>query len=97
MAKRILFSNVRVPECPRVRFMRKTGRADREKVEDVTGRVIKLIIEDSEDGSDFFSLLRLDVDGNVIWRTRHPSMQETKWQAEFEYGLPEERWEPCVE
>ena len=91
MSKKILWAQVRVPEYPRVRFFAKSSGA-RLGFADVTGNVTKLVIEDLEDESGYYALLRLNAQDKLVWRTTHPSLQETKWQVEFEYGLPEEKW-----
>jgi hypothetical protein len=91
MTKKVLWASVRVPEDPRVRFFVKDTSSPAH-FREVTQRVAKLVIEDVEDGTGYCVLLRLDADGALVWKTRHPSLQETKWHVEFEYGLPEERW-----
>lgn len=92
MPKKIMWANVHVPQYPRVRFFNKA--ADPSQIfQDVTQRVAKLIVEDLENKGEF-ALLRLDENDKLVWQTRHPSLQETKWHVEFEYGLPEEKWLP---
>lgn len=96
MSKKLSWASVRVPEQPRVRFFMKTG--DPRKIfRDVTNDVSRLVIEDLEDDSGSCALLRLNAEEKLVWRTRHPSVQETKWHVEFEYGLPEDKWLPCDE
>ncbi len=91
MPKKLLWANVRVPESPRVRFFIKApGGAH--GFADITSRVARLEIEELEDAAGQCELVRLDAGGELVWRTRHPSLQETKWHGEFEYGLPEEKW-----
>ncbi|MFH0939252.1 MAG: hypothetical protein V1899_08225 [Planctomycetota bacterium] len=91
MVKKLFWAQVRVPECPRARFFVKLPD-ERHGFADVTVNITKLIIEDLQDKSGYFALLRLNKQDELIWRTTHPSLQETKWQVEFEYGLPEEKW-----
>jgi len=93
MPKQLLWAQIRVPDNPRVRFFVKSP-SGKQGFEDVTSHVAKLIIEDPEDDTGMCDLLRLDKDGKLVWKTRHQSLQETKWHVEFEYGLPEEKWTP---
>lgn len=37
-------------------------------------------------------LRRLDRDGKLVWQTRHPSLREAFWRAEWEYGVQQEEW-----
>lgn len=37
-------------------------------------------------------LSRTDKEGKLVWDTRHPSLQETFWYAEWEYGIKQEQW-----
>ena len=91
MAKQICWTDVAVPEEPRVRFFaRSSSPAAKQGLEDRTDLIRKLIIEEAEDGSAY--LLRLDEKGGLVWKTRHPSVQETRWQAEFEYDVTQEKW-----
>jgi hypothetical protein len=92
MAKKIFRAKVRVPEQPRVRFFIKAPQEGRLGFLDVTDRVAQLVIEDVEDATGCCDLLRLDANGELVWKTRHPSVRETKWHVEFEFGLPEEKW-----
>jgi len=91
MAKQLFWANVRVPEHPRVRFFAPSPDGV-QGFKDTTGEVTKLIIEDPEEPSGVHHLLRFDKNGKLVWKTVHPSLQETKWHVEFEYGLPEEKW-----
>ena len=93
MPKRIFSANVRVPEHPRVRFFAKAPAGAKQPFEDITLRVAKLVIEDLQDDTGFCNLLRLDSKGELVWKTTHQSIQETKWHVEFEFGLPEEKWQ----
>lgn len=89
MAKKIAWAQVRVPEYPRVRFFR--NKPDGAKgMEDVTSLVARLELQEIETGK--FALIRLDAEGKVVWRTDHPSLREAKWHCEFEYGLPDDKW-----
>ncbi|MCY3023803.1 MAG: hypothetical protein NTW87_32905 [Planctomycetota bacterium] len=91
MSKQVTWASVRVPEIPRVRFFVRTADPN-VFFKDVTNKVAKLIIEDLEDDTGYCALLRLDAEGKLVWRTKHPSLEETMWHVEFEYGLPEENW-----
>ena len=95
MPKQVLWANVRVPENPRVRFFTRAPEGV-QGFKDITERVSKLIIEDLQDDAGSCALHRLDAQGALVWKTRHPSLQETKWHVEFEYGLPEEKWLECA-
>jgi len=92
MSKKILMADVRVPESPRVRFFARDDSAAT-KMKDVTDQVVRLVVEELEDDSGYCVLLRLDDKGAIVWKTKHPSVQETKWHVEFEYGLPEDKWQ----
>ncbi len=84
-----------VPEPPRVVFFvtQKDRAPGAPLVADVTRRVKRLAIEAvSGDANGDHLLRRLDYAGNLVWQTRHPSLQETFWQAEWEYGIPESAW-----
>jgi hypothetical protein len=94
MAKQLFWANVRIPEHPRVRFFAPSPDGVH-GFKDITGEVAKLIIEDPEEPSGVHHLLRLDKNDKLVWKTVHPSLQETKWHVEFEYGLPEEKWTAC--
>ena len=94
MAKWILQALARVPEPPIVRFFVKDDSP--KHVHDVTDGVVRIVIEDLDDGTGACHLLRMDTTGKLVWTTRHPSLQETKWQAEFEYGVPEKQWNPVT-
>ena len=107
MSKRVFQASVRVSEYPRARFFIRVGTdaAERDKAlpvngaaafVDVTHQVVTLIIEDLEQESGCCDIVRLDAQGKLVWRTRHPSIQEAKWHVEFEYGLPEEKWTPVA-
>lgn len=96
MAKKLFQTGVSVPPVPRVRFFVKTNNPQ-VKFRDVTNEVAQIEIEDLEDGSGFCALRRLNAQGQLVWKTRHPSVQETKWYAEFEYGLHPEQWRPGEE
>ena len=90
MAKKLMWANVHVPQYPRVRFYKKSPDSPKSFIE-LTQRVAKLVVEDLEDSGQC-ELQRLDENEQLVWKTRHPSLQETKWYVEFEYGLPEEKW-----
>ena len=46
----------------------------------------------TEAGIDRLVLLRLDAQGKLVWKTTHPSADETRWHVEFEYGIMENGW-----
>ena len=92
MAKRVLFAQIRVPDYPRVRFFKRAPEEPK-GFRDVTGLVAKLIVEEVPESEGRYALLRLDAKDELVWRTTYPSLQEMKWHAEFEYGLPEEKWQ----
>lgn len=94
MAKRVCCAQIRVPEIPRVRFYAKAPQ-EKKGFRDVTGTVVRLAIEVIGNDTGRFALQRFNADGALVWVTTHASLQETKWHAEFEYGLPEEKWQPC--
>lgn len=89
--KKTLWASVHTPLYPRVRFFLKVPDPA-PTFQDITDRVAKLIVEESQDGSEFCNLLRLDANDNLVWKTRHMTLQELKWHVEFEYGLPGEKW-----
>lgn len=91
MPKKIMWANVHVPQYPRVRFFVRNSDPNPMFL-DITHRVSKLIVEDVDDNSGKCALFRLDEKEQLVWKTLHSSLQETKWHVEFEYGLPEEKW-----
>lgn len=97
MAKKILEAAVRVPDIPRVRFFSPGKGKARLTYVDVTKKVSKLVIVDLKDGTGCCAMLRFDLRGKLVWTTRHASLKEARWHAEFEYGLPEEKWTPFSE
>jgi hypothetical protein len=92
---------VQVPQPPRAVFFvthKEEGAKDRPPVEEVTRHVKRLAIEPVPgDANGIHFLRRLDYAGNLVWQTRHPSLQETFWHAEWEYGVPESAWVKRVE
>ncbi len=91
MPKQLMWANVHVPQYPRVRFFIRTPDPN-QFFQDVTHRVAKLVVEDQQESGGYCALLRLDDQDKLVWKTQHPSLQEMKWHAEFEYGLPEDKW-----
>ena len=91
MSKKLFWIQVSAPTCPRARFLIKSPDVRHEFI-DVTDNIAKLVIEDLQNESGYFALLRMNAQDKLIWRTTHPSLQEAKWQLEFEYDLPEEKW-----
>lgn len=93
MAKSVLQASIRVSEFPRVRFFKRDATATgKSSFTDVTRQVVRLVLEELEDDTGSCAILRYDAQGALVWRTEHRSLQEAKWNAEFEYGLPEEKW-----
>ncbi|MCK6474935.1 MAG: hypothetical protein L6R28_24715 [Planctomycetes bacterium] len=93
--KQALYSiAVKVEDYPRVvYFARKNGKSKTPGFEDVTHRVARLEIEPVPGDADGAHVLRrLDAKGALVWQTRHPSLQETFWHAEWEYEVKEEAW-----
>lgn len=97
MPKIVCHADARIPENPKVRFMRKNPAGSGAPFTDVTLQVARLEIEDLEDGSGACALIRRDAQGELIWRTRHASLQETKWQARFEYATEEADWKDSAQ
>ena len=103
MPKRLFQANIKVSEFPRVRFFQLDRKADpaaangKAPFVDITSRVVKLLLEELDEQTGACVVVRLDALGEVVSRTRHQSVQEAKWHAEFEYGLPEEKWSPVNE
>lgn len=94
--KQALYSvAVKVEDYPRVVYFatRKNGKSKAATFENVTRRVAKLEIDSVPGDADGAHLLRrLDAKGALVWQTRHPSLQETFWHAEWEYEVKEEAW-----
>lgn len=97
MSKPLFTVNVTIPDHPKAAYYVKTGEPKgKSAMEDVTRRVRRLAIvlaEDSQNGDDAHILRRLDSKWKVVWQTRHPSLQETFWHAEWEYEVQEGDWE----
>lgn len=93
MAKQAFQASIRVSEYPRVRFFNRDKSANgKASFTDVTHRVVKLVLEETDAQTGVCTLSRYDASGALVWQTKHPSVQEAKWHVEFEYGLPEEKW-----
>lgn len=94
----LLFSApVTVSPQPKVVFF-----ASRKKVhgkaawENVTGQVVRLELGPVDASAETQHVLRrVDAQGQTVWQTRHPSLQEAFWHAEWEYDLPPEDWTPA--
>ncbi len=98
MSKPLFTVNVVVPEQPKAVYYVKSGKGAKPEsvVDQVTHRVRRLAIvlaEDAKNGDDAHYLRRLDSKWKVVWQTRHPSLQETFWHAEWEYDVQEGDWE----
>lgn len=97
MSKKIYSADVQPPKNLRVRFFTTHKNATgKEKLQDVSNQVAKIIIEDLEDESGACMLLRFDNQDKLVWKTRHASLKETKWHLEFEYGLQDDKLLPIV-
>ena len=85
---------VQVPEHPKVVFFanRRPPLSGEVPVVEVTQRVARLVIIPAprDEGAHF--LQRLDAAGELVWQTCRPSLQETFWYAEWEYGVAEAGW-----
>ncbi len=75
-------------------FVFKPGQPQVQKnLEEISGRVVQLQIEAAgKDPNGVHLLRRLDTAGQLVWVTEHPSLKETLWHAEFEYGIAESAW-----
>lgn len=93
MPKIVLRADARMPDIPKVRFMRKNPEGSTPRYTDVTRQVSRLEIELIDEAAGTCALLRRDAQNELIWRTRHPSLEETQWQAKFEYGTEENEWQ----
>ncbi len=96
MIKPVYKKAVTVPAAPHAVFFAQQGDPnDKHKgFVNITQHVKQIEIEPVEgnlEGAHW--LRRLAEDGQQVWRTRHPSLQETLWHAEWEYGIKEAEWE----
>lgn len=89
---------VHLPEHPRVVFFvsRSDAGANGARVEEVTRRVARIVVvpaaEDCRDGAGPHVIRRLDAAGALVWETRHQSLQEALWHAEWEYDVKPGAW-----
>ena len=97
MCKPLLSAPVQAPAHPKAVFY---ARRPREQTppffDEVTRRVACLTVQPVANGADGQAehyLCRWDGSGQLVWRTRHPSLQEALWHAEWEYGLNEAGWQ----
>ena len=93
MSRPIFTKETQAPVPPRVVFFSREDEGSGRFV-DVTGRVVRIQIvpvDGDEDGAHW--LCRIDADGRQVWRTRHPSLKETFWHAEWEYQVMEGDWD----
>lgn len=95
MPKRMFQAAAKVPELPRVRFMKTAPPGSAKAFIDVTTTVASVIIEKQETATDVHALIRLDEKGDTVWSTLHQSEQEARWQAKHEYLLDDSAWTPC--
>jgi len=98
MSKPLFTASVEVPERPKALYFIRSGKATtgKEALTEVTHRVRRLAIvmaEEGGNGDDEHYLRRLDSKWKVVWQTRHPSLQETFWHAEWEYDVQESDWD----
>ena len=98
MPKPLFTVNVAVPAHPKAVYFVKSGKANKGKsaMQEVTHHVRRLAIvlaEDAANGDDAHILRRVDSKWKVVWQTRHPSLQETFWHAEWEYEVQEGDWD----
>ena len=101
MKSKVLYAvEVTPDEHPRVKYFlnangkSKTAAKASDPLVEVTAKVARLEIlpvPDDQDGAHY--LRRLDSDGKEVWQTRHPSLKETFWHAEWEYEVEEKEWE----
>ena len=96
MPKIIFQADAHAPDYTKVRFMRRNPDGPAPYFVDVTSQIARLEIEELDDGSGACALLRVDAKGGLVWRTRHPSLEETRWQGRFEYGVQEGDWRPAA-
>ena len=85
---------VRAVETPVARYYARFENTGQVAFQELSGRVVKLQIEPVEgDAEGDQWLRRFDREGQPVWRTRHPSLQETFWYAEWEYGVKQDEWQ----
>ncbi|MBI3831951.1 MAG: hypothetical protein HY291_20685 [Planctomycetes bacterium] len=86
---------VKPPEKPVALYYRSraNSKAAKPQFDELSQRVAKLKVEPVEgDEEGAHWLHRYDKDGQEVWSTRHPSLRETFWYAEWEYGIPVDQW-----
>ena len=98
MPKPLFTINVEVPAEPRAVYFIKNAKAKKGEpgLVEVTHRVRRLAVVQAKagcNGDDPHYLRRLDVNFKLVWETRHASLQETLWHAEWEYEVQEADWE----
>lgn len=96
MCQPLFTKSIDTPRTPRVVYFSQEGEGQEgaARFVNVASRVVKLeiaAVDGESDGAHW--LRRLDIHGKRVWRTRHPSLQETFWHAEWEYQIKEEDWE----
>jgi hypothetical protein len=96
MPKKIYQAAAKVPDLPRVRFMKNAPAGSKKAFVDVTLNVTSVVIEKLDSETDLHALIRLDEKGELVWRTLHQSEQEARWQAKHEYLLEDIDWTPCA-
>ncbi|MCZ7647756.1 MAG: hypothetical protein M5U26_21275 [Planctomycetota bacterium] len=95
MSKVLRGADAKLPTPLKVVYFskRKEPAKDGSWFEDVSKRVVRLEIEGPEGEPESPHLLvRRDAQGKLVWKTRHASLQEALWHAEWEYGLAEAAW-----
>lgn len=98
MAKPLFTVNVEVPAEPKAVYYAKNPKMSKNSagVVEVTQRVRRLAIvqvDGCRGGDEAHYLRRFDANWKLVWQTRHPSLQETFWHAEWEYSVQEGDWE----
>jgi hypothetical protein len=98
MSKPLYTTTVQVPAVPRVVFYAKNAKAKKGEpsITEVTHRVRRLAIgraDGTNSAEEAHFLRRLDADWKLVWQTRHASLKETFWHAEWEYEVRESDWE----
>lgn len=90
---RILFSTaVTVPELPRVRFLKRMPAGWPKSFEDVTLGVTSVRIVSLSPDDSLLALERIGAGEALVWSTKHQSIEEARWQAQFEYGIEPAAW-----
>ena len=95
MPTKLLQTTITPNKAPKVVFFAfKEGLPQTQKnMHELSFQITQLVIEDGGKGvAGPHHLQRLDPAGKLVWSTEHPSLKETLWHAEFEYGIAESAW-----